>query len=151
MEINIDCLVSFPLGGLYCPGGGVVNPTLPCSAGYYCRSGAETATPMEDSDAYECPVGHYCEEGTAEPVQCPVRTFSNNTRLRNETDCLPCTAGRRFFCWIMLKLSIEPCHAEFIFGNTKLNCVFSVSINMKMPQIVEILPPEIPIYPTQSI
>ena len=33
-------------GGNYCPGG-VVTPTLLCAAGFYCRSGAETAGPME--------------------------------------------------------------------------------------------------------
>ena len=71
----------------------MINPVLECSAGYYCRSGAETATPMEDSDAYECPRGYYCPIGTVEPIHCPEGTYSNNTRLRNETDCSPCTEG----------------------------------------------------------
>ena len=83
-----DCIA-----GHYCPGGAVIEPYLLCSAGFYCRSGAETSTPMEDADAYECPRGYYCVEGTAEPIHCPVGTFSNSTRLRNETDCTSCTPG----------------------------------------------------------
>ena len=72
----------------------MVYPSLFCSAGFYCRSGAKSATPMQDSNAYECPVGHYCPEMSAEPSKCPVGTFSNNTRLRNETDCQMCTPGK---------------------------------------------------------
>lgn len=83
----------FPcLGGYYCPAA-TVNPYLPCGAGYYCRTGAKTAAPMQNSDAYECPVGHYCPEQSTEPTKCPVGTYSNTTRLMNTTDCTPCTMG----------------------------------------------------------
>ena len=36
-----------------------------------------TGTPMQDSDAYECPVGHFCPEGTSEPQKCPAGESSN--------------------------------------------------------------------------
>ena len=70
-------------------------PYLPCSAGFYCRTGAQTAAPMQGSDAYECPVGHYCPEQTIEPIHCPSGTYSNTVRLMNVTDCTPCTKGER--------------------------------------------------------
>jgi len=79
-------------GGYYCTSG-TTTPTLPCSEGFYCRSGSMTAGPTQDINANECPVGHYCPEQTIEPVPCPRGTFSNNVRLRNETDCTPCTKG----------------------------------------------------------
>lgn len=83
----------FPcLGGYYCPSA-TINPYLPCGAGYYCRTGAKTAAPMQNSDAYECPVGHYCPEQSTEPTKCPAGTYSNTTRLMNTTDCTPCTMG----------------------------------------------------------
>lgn len=58
---------------------------------------------MEDTEAYECPAGYYCMEGTAESIQCRAGTFSNDTRLRNETDCTPCTPGRNAFYTNLLR------------------------------------------------
>ena len=91
-------------GGLYCPGGGVVYPTLPCTAGYYCRSGAMTATPLEDYYANECPVGYYCPDNSTEPTKCPIGTYSNQTRLQEENDCTPCTPG------IVVSVILEKMH-----------------------------------------
>ena len=71
----------------------MTTPYLLCDAGYFCKSGAKTATPQQDSLANVCPAGHYCVEGTAAPTKCPVGTYSNNTKLKNETDCRVCTAG----------------------------------------------------------
>ena len=84
-----DCL-----GGYYCGQPGLTYPRTLCSAGYYCRRSANISTPYQDWDADECPVGHYCPEGTTEPVACPLGTFSNNTGLMNVTECELCTAGK---------------------------------------------------------
>ncbi|XP_064629299.1 uncharacterized protein LOC135488586 [Lineus longissimus] len=83
-------------GGFYCPGGGIIQPSLPCSPGYYCRSGAKLATPRQGDDADLCPVGHYCPEKTVEPVPCPPSTYANRTGLRQEEDCWHCRGGE--FC-----------------------------------------------------
>ena len=49
-------------------------------AGHYCSGGAATESPMDaptvDGDGKYtgngvCPIGHYCEEGTSQPTQCP--------------------------------------------------------------------------------
>ena len=93
IDIMSDKTTVWLTGGFYCPGSAVVTPDLPCSAGYYCKQGAKTATPVQGQYADPCPVGHYCPEQTAEPIQCPVGTFSNNIKLRNVTDCLQCTRG----------------------------------------------------------
>lgn len=49
---------------------------------------------MQGAEAHECPVGHYCPEGTVEPYGCPVGTFSNQVRLTNDTECTQCTQGK---------------------------------------------------------
>ncbi|RUS80256.1 hypothetical protein EGW08_011985, partial [Elysia chlorotica] len=90
LEADTDCFAC--LGGYYCPGG-TTYPSLPCSAGYFCRTGAQTAAPSQGLGADICPVGYYCPEMTTEPIACPVGTFSNSTGLRNETDCIACTQG----------------------------------------------------------
>ncbi|KAH3750576.1 hypothetical protein DPMN_185103 [Dreissena polymorpha] len=51
---------------------------------------------MQDDDAYECPVGHFCPEGTSEPQKCPAGSYSNSVRLTSAAECTPCTAGE--FC-----------------------------------------------------
>lgn len=79
-------------GGFYCPGA-TVYPSLPCSSGYYCRYGAIAAAPSQGYQADICPIGHYCPEMTAEPVDCPIGTFTNQTGLRNSSDCTACTPG----------------------------------------------------------
>lgn len=57
------------------------QPNLYCAAGYFCRHNATSATPDQGDDANICPVGHYCPEGTGEPVNCPLGTFGNDTGL----------------------------------------------------------------------
>ena len=91
-KLLIPIFMFLPTGGFYCPGG-TTYPSLPCSAGYFCRSGAQIAAPSQGSGADNCPVGYYCPEMTTEPIACPVGTFSNSTGLRNETDCISCTQG----------------------------------------------------------
>ncbi|XP_071505048.1 uncharacterized protein [Diadema antillarum] len=86
-----DCL-----GGYYCGEPGLTYPRTLCAAGYYCRRASRSATPDQGNDADECPVGHYCPEGTTEPVACPLGTFSNNTGLMNVTECEYCTPG--YYC-----------------------------------------------------
>ena len=59
-----------------------------CPAGYYCPS-----INMTSYDQYICNLGHYCPEGTSNPLQCPPGTYSaglGNTKL---ADCLACPPG----------------------------------------------------------
>ena len=53
-----------------------------CAPGYVCLQNANQHTPnIEDAegnneDAYPCPLGYYCEEGTEFPELCPLGTFT---------------------------------------------------------------------------
>ena len=74
--------LSFFVGGFYCDRLNDTAVTGPCDAGYYCRSGSDTATPtygISKGDAGICPAGYFCAEQTAEPEPCPAGTFNNVT------------------------------------------------------------------------
>ena len=77
----------------YCNGTGLIVPSGPCSAGYFCIGGAETPTPVDGVTGDLCPVGYYCEEGVANGTECEIGTFVNSEG--NEA-CDPCSAG--FYC-----------------------------------------------------
>ena len=64
--------------GHHCPLEKLEKPVNKCAAGYFCRLGAVDAIPDILSGGY-CPVGHYCPEGSALPIPCPIGTFSNTT------------------------------------------------------------------------
>ena len=84
------------LGGYYCGERALSFPTTLCSFGYYCKSGADRATPALGNLANICPTGSYCPEGSVHPVPCPIGTYSNVSGLWNEEQCTPCTPG--FYC-----------------------------------------------------
>ncbi|XP_070552128.1 fibrillin-2-like [Ptychodera flava] len=83
-------------GGMYCETEGLSEPTRPCQPGYYCTIGSNSSTPDFGSDNNECPVGHYCAEGTATPQPCPPGTFNPDMRLTAENECRNCTPG--YYC-----------------------------------------------------
>ena len=58
-----------------------------CKAGHYCPVGSSSLTELL------CPMGYYCGLGTEYPVQCPNGTFSNQTGLEQESECMACTPG----------------------------------------------------------
>lgn len=56
--------------------------------------GAASSTPIQgSSEADQCPGGHYCPEGTAQPEKCPLGTYSSAVLLTAVGQCLNCTAG----------------------------------------------------------
>lgn len=93
--------------GIYCVAGRKADA---CVAGYICLESADSPTPKcvdedgNDADppddcaveAYECPLGYYCVEGTEEPVQCPLGTFTSETGARQKEQCADCRAG--YYC-----------------------------------------------------
>lgn len=85
-------------GGRYCSKINATAVTGLCSAGYYCTSGSNTASPEINNTgvASPCPPGHYCPEGTSTPLPCPLGTFSNKTRVTISGDCTACSYGH--FC-----------------------------------------------------
>ncbi|KAK2153849.1 hypothetical protein LSH36_283g03025, partial [Paralvinella palmiformis] len=83
-------------GGYYCDQQALTAYSKLCTEGYYCRQYASSATPSQGQDADQCPAGFYCPEGTAEPLKCPLGTYSSNVMLISETQCLNCTPG--YYC-----------------------------------------------------
>jgi len=60
-----------------------------CPAGFEC--GAENLTSVAGRD---CPVGFYCPAGTANPIPCPVGTYSVSIGLQGVGNCTTCPVGR---------------------------------------------------------
>ena len=61
----------------------------------------------------ECPEGYYCPAGTGVDWQpCPVGTFSNQTGLSQDSQCLPCTGGQ--YCGqLALTAPSAPCDSGY--------------------------------------
>ena len=82
-----DCRDCTP--GSYCAGTGNFAPTQKCAAEFYCPGGQSTATPGE----YLCTPGHFCIEGSTQPVRCENGTFQNE---QGKSFCKTCPDG--YFC-----------------------------------------------------
>ena len=104
-------------GGFYCGVAGSDVVTGPCYAGYWCNSGVDTPAPSNNNTGFggthikaydnilphefcnifsryfcsgECPIAHYCPEGTADPLSCVNGTYNG---LERQAACFPCVAG----------------------------------------------------------
>ena len=85
-----DCLPC--PSGKFCFYPGLSTPSGNCTAGFFCKSGAKSASP-NDTVNMLCPVGRYCENGTINPEQCPpgtLRKFPGGTSVKS---CYPCDPG----------------------------------------------------------
>ena len=104
--------------GKYCNADGLDDTDirdLECAAGYWCESGAKSATPYDDAtnEPILCPAGYYCEQGTEKREPCDDGKFSYSQGLglelqglRNRDECLDCPAG--YFCRASSNERIEP-------------------------------------------
>ncbi|KAE8591947.1 hypothetical protein XENTR_v10018612 [Xenopus tropicalis] len=72
--------------GMFCKEWGSSAPSGPCQAGYFCKSDFT-------GDGGECPVGHYCPQGSTQPLSCPAGTYNN---LQRQDDCFLCPPG--YYC-----------------------------------------------------
>ncbi|GMF22634.1 unnamed protein product [Phytophthora lilii] len=83
--------------GAYCSSTNT-DAALPCNEGFYCVQGSYTATPTGQNNSLGmigdvCTRGHYCPQGTSNPIPCPPGTYSETTQNVNASYCLPCTRG----------------------------------------------------------
>ncbi|XP_052778533.1 multiple epidermal growth factor-like domains protein 6 [Mya arenaria] len=93
------------IGGFYCGSDNLTSPSGPCGAGHYCTSGALSANPTMLSASQcpagtvhpivgdVCPIGHYCPEGTDNPIGCPAGTYQD---LTTQDHCKDCPSG--YYC-----------------------------------------------------
>lgn len=104
LEFESQCKGCEP--GYYCASYGLQSTEGNCSARYYCSGNASVSSPTDGSTGNKCPVGHYCPEGTSNPIPCVPGTFTD-TELNDV--CLQCTPG--YYC--TQGSSPDPCPAGF--------------------------------------
>lgn len=82
-------------GGMFCNSPGQSNVTGPCTEGFYCQFGVNTASPNNNNTGFGgvCPSGTYCPTGTKEPIGCPAGTYNDIVQQRS---CRLCQAG--YYC-----------------------------------------------------
>ena len=117
----VDSAKSCPEGS-YCPQG-ASRGDQPCSKGYYCPAKTPIEVPCPPGtyqneigkasckpcpagkycdgfdakpEAKNCEVGHYCPEGTDNPIACKPGTFNPDRSSTDSTACIPCSQG--YFC-----------------------------------------------------
>ena len=82
-------------GGSYCDTPGATGTAGTCTAGYFCTSGSDSATPSGAiGDAGICPAGSYCPSATVNPQPCQTGYYSNTTGLTANTECTLCDYGK---------------------------------------------------------
>ncbi|XP_061917834.1 uncharacterized protein si:ch211-286b4.4 [Entelurus aequoreus] len=86
--------------GQYCTAEGLVKPSGPCAAGFYCPFDFSSTTPY----AFICPKGHYCPQGSALALPCPTGEYQPN---HGSDRCIPCRPG--FFCEEAIVGEPQPC------------------------------------------
>ncbi|CBY12491.1 unnamed protein product [Oikopleura dioica] len=78
--------------GKACTTAGISDPALPnCSAGFNCIGGASELDQSDGVYGEICPIGSYCDDGTATP--CPIGTYGSESGLRSSSDCALCPQG----------------------------------------------------------
>ncbi|GAB9469615.1 hypothetical protein Gpo141_00006888 [Globisporangium polare] len=103
--------------GSYCSSTNT-DRALPCDQGFYCVQGSYTANPTGQNNSLGvigdvCSAGHYCPQGTSNPIPCPPGTFSENTQNIQAADCFPCPPG--FLCSVSgIVTPFEKCPPGFI-------------------------------------
>ena len=80
-------------GGMYCASEGLTTPTAPCAESYFCLLGSSVPNPTDGTTGDICPAGFYCPRGSQHGTPCPLGTFSNDTGLQQEAQCIPCSPG----------------------------------------------------------
>ena len=80
--------------GRYCETATMTNHGPKCEVGYYCKGGAITGTPNNESEGGgPCPQGFYCESGYSQPLPCPEGTYGDRMKLGGVGECTDCPGG----------------------------------------------------------
>ena len=75
--------------GYYCPVNSSSPQQIQCPPGRY---GSDLGSVDEHCTA-DCPLGHYCPAGTADPIKCPSGTYGNTTGLTSASCSNECWEG----------------------------------------------------------
>ncbi len=101
-----DCTPCPP--GMHCNTSGLIAPSGVCDSGYFCIGGALFGNPNDGITGDACPVGHFCDAGTATPIPCESGTYTNATGFGA---CLACPSGH--FCHLNSTVEPEICPLGF--------------------------------------
>ena len=96
LQAESDCTAC--LAGSFCIGTGLTAPSGKCMMGYYCPVRTNVSQPIQNP----CPAGHFCPEGTPEPIPCRHGEYQPNTR---QPSCIPCPPG--FYCTNAISQPLE--------------------------------------------
>ncbi|XP_069750647.1 neurogenic locus notch homolog protein 4-like [Narcine bancroftii] len=97
---------------MYCQSSGNVEPTGPCSAGYWCALAAAVPTPTDGITGDQCLPGSFCTSGSIMGQPCPKGTFSGKVGLTEAAHCQACVPGH--YCDEMGITAVSgPCWAGF--------------------------------------
>jgi hypothetical protein len=66
-----------------------LDDCLVCPPGFFCN-----ATSITSYTHWPCPTGHFCLNGTTQPLDCPSGTFRNTLGAAKQGDCFTCPPGR---------------------------------------------------------
>lgn len=133
------------LAGMFCDSYGLLMPSGPCYAGYFCGGGSSSATPQyfgdttlsykgdmcqpEDSNILNgiCPPGNYCPQGSVSPIPCPPGTNTSALGLQDVSECQPCMKG--MYCPAPgTSLAIRPCVPGYYCPTGTINPITNSSL-----------------------
>ncbi|OAF70026.1 hypothetical protein A3Q56_02216, partial [Intoshia linei] len=97
-----ECTACTP--GSYCETVGLSVVTGSCIAGYYCKLGATTKTPIDGVTGNKCTIGSYCPTESNTPIECMDGSYAPSIGL---TICTTCPLGKS----CTKKISADDCKA----------------------------------------
>jgi hypothetical protein len=104
-----DCLPCLP--GKACTTTGLPDPNTDCSAGYYCKQGASSATPAESDSGGPCKSWGYCPPSSTRTLPCPPGKYNDVASSTSSTACKTCPAKK--FCVGDPDNPVQDCKAGF--------------------------------------
>lgn len=108
-----------------------IYSVVPLFCRYFCRANASEASPATDSNSNygPCIAGHYCPNGTADPVPCADGTYMEDVQA---SECLLCPPGK--YC--ITGHTPDDCPAGFFCKNGSCLLLRCVTWSVRMISLI---------------